>query len=127
MRKTTLSLLALFVCSLAVNVLLLNRVNAAEKRAGQIVMTVQHYTRFVKEYGSGKADQDFAAGQPYYYAFGWILGPQTKLPIGKDRSGRVVYGLGEFVFEPDRIFAESYNQRMDQLFASRPRQQDLEH
>ncbi len=124
MRKTFgIGLVLLLVGSIATNAFLLNRL-AKLRQSNDWWQT--EVVRAGRAQGVLQANSDFAVGKPAYYVTGqFYIGDLGSPPMLKDKPGRVVVGLGCEVTPFDLAFVESYNNRMDQLFADKPQQQDL--
>ncbi len=109
MRKTTVMLVVVLGCSVALNVVLFGRIRGlrkANQRSEQFLAAKGH------DRGVADAKRDFAAGTPKWYQIGDFGGP-----VPSDKPGRTLATVGCLVTRFERSYVESYNETMDELFS----------
>ena len=126
MRKPFIAVLVLLLIgSVITNLTLVKQIVELER---DIVWWQSEMVRIGKAQGVRQADSDFAAGHPAYYVTGqFFVGDLGTPPVLKERPGRVVVGLGCDVTHFDVAFVNSYNERMEALFTSKPSPAELKH
>ena len=113
MRKSAIALSFLLACSAAANIFLFHRVatlHSAIRENRKSLAIAGAKTGWVQ------AESDFAAGRPLWYYTG-----DFGVPVPKDKPGRKGATVGCLISDYDRAFVESYNKRMDELFAAKGR------
>ena len=111
MKKLVIILGLLVACSVAINLFLLRRVAVLHNA---IRINQMSLTRAGQSSGRMQAERDFTAGNPLWYQVGDFSGG-----VPREKAGRKAATVGCVVSEYEIAFVESYNKRMDELYAHR--------